>query len=126
MKNSRTGWVEGDELALEAAELLREEEVALAMLGKFVGAYGLMRVGEVVTDRGGGRREEGVVSGEERYRIEGDCIDEELEGGGEFGAVGEVGEAGPGNGEEWRRVELADPGFNLRNLSISARNWVHS
>ena len=91
-----------------------------------MGAYGFMRVGEVVTDRGGGRREEGVVSGDDRYRTEGDCIDEELDGGGEFGAMGEVGEAGPGNGDECRRVVVVDPGLALRNLSTSARNWVHS
>jgi len=85
-----------------------------------------MRVGAAVTDRGGGRREEGVVSGEERYRAGGDCIEDELDGGGKFGVVGEVGEAGPGKGEEWRRKAEADPGFALRNLSTSARNWEHS
>jgi hypothetical protein len=49
-----------------------------------------------------------------------------LDGGGEFGAMGEAGEAGPGKGEEWRREVVAEPGFALRNLSTSARNWVHS
>lgn len=39
MKNSLgVGVGEGEELALEAAELLREEEVALEILGNVVGA----------------------------------------------------------------------------------------
>lgn len=126
VKNSRTGCTEGDELALEAAELLREEVgVAEAIEGRVVGAYGLMRVGEVVTDRGGGRRDEAVVSGEERYRAElgaEDCTDED----GEFGATGEVGEAGPGNGELCNLEVVALPGLALRNLSTSWRNWWHS
>jgi hypothetical protein len=128
VKNSRTGCTEGDELALDAAELLREEaDVAEAIEGRVLGAYGLMRVGEVVTDRGGGRRDEGVVSGEERYRAElgaGDCTDEEPDG--EFGAIGEVGEAGPGNGELCNLDVAALPGLARRNFSTSWRSWWHS
>jgi hypothetical protein len=123
--------VDGEELALDAAELLREEEdvvvaplARLAMLDRDVGAYGFIRVGEVVTDRGGGRREEEVDSGEERYRADdddsgGDCIEEIEEEAVDEGVVGEVGDAGPGKGEEWRREVVADPGFALRNLSTS-------
>jgi hypothetical protein len=72
----------------------------------------------VVTDRGGGRREEEVDSGEERYRAGGGG--EEMEEATLLdGVVGEVGEAGPGKGEEWRREVVADPGFALRNRSTS-------
>lgn len=84
-----------------------------------------MRVGDVVTDRGGGRRPDGVVSGEVvGYRACGVCIDA-LDGGGEV-VVGDAGEDGPGKGEECNRVTLVDPGFALRNLSISACNCAHS
>lgn len=73
-----------------------------------------MRVGEVVTDRGGASLAL-CVSGEETYR----------DGGGEetgVGAVGEVGDAGPGKGEEWRREAAAAPGLALRRRSTSACN----
>lgn len=83
------------------------------MLGSCVGAYGLMRVGEVVTDRGGGRRADGIVSGEVVYP--------RAEKGAE-GVTGEVGDAGPGKGEECSRVPDEDPGTALRNLSTSACN----
>ena len=82
------------------------------MLGNDVGAYGLMRDGEVVTDLGGASLT-ACVSGEEIYR----------DGGGEetlLEAVGEVGEAGPGNGEERRRVGVAALLFPFRSRSISA------
>ena len=73
-----------------------------------------MRDGEVVTDLGGASLV-GCVSGEEIYR----------DGGGEetrVGSVGEVGEAGPGKGEERRRVGVAALALPLLRRSISACN----